>query len=245
MERRSLIIYCDNTPPSKELNGPSIDNSNYRTFLTSNLGGKWVDEEIKSMNNPSIKEVQDAVASHFNGAGYTFTIFTGHGGINPRQNDLQYLQLKDGNLSILELKNSAERQTIVIDACRTHLTVESVKSFALTESIYKMGAKSTREMFDKEIERCEKGLTILYAASKEEAARDSKSGGAYLVSLISAALLWEKRNKEALTLPLYEAHDLAKDFLSKHFPTEQHPQIEPDKRNNYFPFAVKYMTINL
>lgn len=70
MIRRALIIYCDNTP-SDPLPGPVQDNANYRKFLTSYLGGEWHSSEIRSLQNPTKLQVEQARQNFMKGADYT------------------------------------------------------------------------------------------------------------------------------------------------------------------------------
>jgi hypothetical protein len=121
MKRKALIIYCDNTPPSKKLDGPPKDNNNYRRFLTSNYGGAWEPGEIESIQNPTINEVAEVI-NHMNGMDYTLTIFTGHGDM---QKDnwgswQQYCQVLDGEITVHNLKSDSKKKTVIIDACRKY-----------------------------------------------------------------------------------------------------------------------------
>lgn len=54
MNRKALIIYCDDIE-SGFLSGPTVDNTNFRNYLTSYCRGDWYENEIKSLNNPSIR----------------------------------------------------------------------------------------------------------------------------------------------------------------------------------------------
>lgn len=240
MIRRALIIYCDNTE-SGELSGPPFDNEHYRNFLTSNLGGRWYDKEILSLRNPKSTRVIRAVREFMNDADYTFTIFSGHGFLNSDENNRQYIEVADGNISILNLRTTAKRQTLIIDACRGYYspTNEMLKSFTEYYEYFSGEPISTREIFDKAVLMAEEGLTVLYAARKNQSALDTDNGAAYLLSLIRIAEIWEENDNKNNILDLKAVHNLATKYLSTHFDTIQIPSMNQEKRLRYYPFAVK------
>lgn len=242
MERRALIIYCDKTA-SGALNGPDVDNENYRGYLRSNLGGDWVDEEIKSLHNPTVSEVKSAIENHLKGADYAFIIFTGHGCTNSTD-DLQYIELMDDDMPISEFKKSnVLKQTIIIDACRTYALLNLTKAFGLVEENLSTYGKSTRALFDKAVSVSDIGTTIMYAAGKGAAAYTSKEGGLYLRHLVKIANAWKENNKHDNVLSVLEAHNLTKKFLWEYTDSSQIPEISEEKRKIYFPFAVKFTAL--
>lgn len=245
MKRRALIIYCDDTS-SGELTGPPFDNDHYRSFLTNNLGGRWDDKEILSLRNPKTALITKAVREFMVGADYTFTIFTGHGFLNTDENSRQYLEVADGDVSISSLRTTAKRQTIIIDACRGfHSPSRAIlKGFSEVFEHLMGDPYSTRNIFDKAVMRAEEGLTVLYAASRNQTALDTDNGAAYLLSLLHIAEKWEKVDKRTNIIDLKVTHGYAKKYLSENFDTIQIPTMNKEKRINYFPFAVKVTSIN-
>lgn len=244
MRRRALIIYCDDTS-SGELPGPQFDNENYRNFLTSNLGGKWDDREILSLQNPTSSRIKQAIDGFLDGADYTFTIFTGHGFINTDENHRQYIEVLDGDISILSLKTTAKRQALIVDACRGFLSPsESIlKSFSEMFESFSGDQYSTRELFDRAVMRAEEGWTILFAASRNQSALDTANGAAYLLSLLKIAESWSEFDKRTSIIDLKVTHGRAKTYLSENFETIQIPSMNIEKRLISFPFAVKLTTI--
>ncbi len=242
MKRRALIIYCNDTS-SGPLKGPKEDRNNYLKFLTSPLGGHWTRKEIFILHNPTIAQVKIAVINHLNGADYSFTIFTGHGEMRPGiASNIQYLELWDGDLSVLQLRNNAPKQTIIVDACRGIRKETDVEFLGLLEHLEESGfagPESTRQLFDEEIDDCEDGLIVLYAASENQTALDTQNGGAYLLSLLVTAEEWALDNNHNNILPIDVAHEWASNFLNENFDTIQVPEIRGQKRRNFFPFAVK------
>jgi hypothetical protein len=242
MIRRAIIVYCDKSP-SGDLKGPYQDNIKYREFLQSSLGGHWFDTEISSLRNPTGIEVRRAIQTLFYGADYTFLIFSGHGCIE-RDSGTQYLEVADGDLSVLELRTNAIRQTLIIDACRGYFSfpVATTKSFSESISGF-TGNMSTRDLFNKAVLAAESGWSILYSADVDQSASDSDDGGVYLFSLLTIAKLWKDDDREYTVLPLNFAHEIAKNYIPRHYKTIQNPVMEQERRKVYFPFAVKFIPI--
>lgn len=241
MKRRALIIYCNNTE-SGSLNGPIADNLNLRNHLTSYLGGHWFESEILSLNNPSIELVVAAVNNFLNNADYTFTVFSGHGFMNTDVNNLQYLELSNGDLSILKLKTNARRQTMIIDACRGFYSPSQqtlVKGLRGFSEAFIGDPMSTRTLFETGVLSAEEGITVLYAAYQNQSAGDSDKGGLYTYSLLKACKNWEERDRNFNFLNLKDAHTAGTLYMHNNFITSQQPTMNEEKRMRYFPLAVK------
>jgi hypothetical protein len=243
MIRKALIIYCDNTE-SGFLNGPSVDNTNLRNYLMSHCGGDWYENEIRSLNNPTIQQVKNAVNLMIN-SDYTFVVFSGHGWINVDEDFTQYLEVADGDISINELITDADRQTILIDSCRGFLSpiTESFnKGLSGTIRAYS-STISTRTLFDSLVLKAEEGISVMFSASENQSSVDSIKGGAYIYSLLSVCRNWFVNNKTENYLSIKNAHNLAIPFMETKFVTKQKPVMNSEKRLRYFPFAVKFTTI--
>ena len=70
MNRKALIIYCTETD-SGPLIGPQMDNKNIRAYLKSDVGGQWYDDEIISLETPTISEIEDCIAEEFYNVDYS------------------------------------------------------------------------------------------------------------------------------------------------------------------------------
>jgi hypothetical protein len=240
MKRKALIIYCDNTPSGK-LIGPALDNKNYTDYLKSSLGGNWLDNEILSLPNPTIQQVTQTINTQLKGVDYTFIVFTGHGYINLDDNEIQYLEVSNGDIPIMNLITDSKRQTLIIDSCRGRYSkISEKKSMRFDEYLnFKGSINNTRLIFENAVMNADEGLTILFAASKNQTALDTSKGGAYLFSLIEVAQNWGISNQFKSTLFINEAHHLAIKYLNENFPTIQMPTMNGEKRNNSYPLAVK------
>lgn len=243
MIRRALIIFCDDTD-SGSLSGPVADNNNLRKHLTSQLGGEWYGSEILSLNNPTKRQVLQAMRNHINEADYSFIIFSGHGFINTDDNNEQYIELQDESISINILVNSCRRQTLIIDACRGYYSEKRLFSKGLTGVFDSHKPRtSTRKLFNHHLNNCEEGLSILYAASENQTAIDSNQGGAYLFSILKACELWSQHDTKRQKFSIKDAHNNGTIFMHKNFKTIQKPVMQPEKRMRYFPLAVKWIPL--
>lgn len=240
MIRRALIIYCDNTKSGK-LEGPSQDNINLIKHLTDYRGGEWYSYEILSLKNPSKMQIDTAVIDFLNVADYSFTVFSGHGYINSDE-EMQYLEVADGDISIQKLISKSDRQTLIIDACRGYFkptNEDFIKASRDYSESFTGDLVSTRLLFENSIMAAEKGISALFAASENESALDTDKGGAYLYSLLKSSQGWyEAKNRESV-LDIREAHTLGTKYMNIKFLTIQNPVIIPEKRLKYFPFSVK------
>lgn len=244
MNRRALIIYMADSPSGK-LEGPSQDNENLREFLTSRLGGDWYSNEIISLKNPTIKKVQDTILT-FSGYDYSFIVFTGHGELEEYEKN-QYLELMDGEISVKELITDCPRQTMIIDACRGYFPkrqrlLEKSMNFSMGMESFERNI-STRQLFDDNLAKAEKGLTVLYAANENQSALDTNLGAAYISSLIGSAQEWERTSKNETVFSLKSVHGKSVEYMRKHFVTTQVPVMNHEKRLRYYPFAVKFTTV--
>lgn len=241
MKRKSLIIACDNTA-SGPLRGPQKDYENLRTFWMKREGGLWYDKEIEYLLNPTIDTVKDKINQM--DADYTFVVFSGHGGTNQRDGQ-QCVELADGDLYVGDLITKADRQTILIDSCRTlfcdNPTVnerEYVQESLFSKASLLYTDEQVRTIYEELVLQCETGITLLNSASENEASVDSKQGAAYICSLLKSANIWKSQTRTLDVLRLDEVHKLACMSIKRDFMTNQHPQIRPEKRRWYYPFAL-------
>jgi hypothetical protein len=152
----------------------------------------------------------------------------------------------DDNISISNLISNAKRQSLIIDACRGYYspTEEILKCLTESHQYFSGDPFSTREIFDRAVLRAEEGLTVLYAASKNQTALDTDNGAAYLLSLLRIAELWETNDKKNNILNLKVTHDFATKYVSTQFDTIQVPTMNREKRLRHFPFAVKVTSLS-
>lgn len=241
MKRRAVIIYCDNTL-SGPLIGTTSDAKNLKSLLLSNLGGNWYPEEILPLRNPNAKSVKEAITDFCKDADYTLVYFSGHGGTEKNRNVLS-IELSDCQFSTKGLVTGAARQLIILDACRTfytHVIDEGDIPF-IGDIMPWMFSGSTRELFDVSVNRCEKGITVVYSCDYNESSIDTNIGGAFSSSLFISIRNWGCSGDNREVLSISDAHRLAVKLMESNFLTGQNPVMQRESRINYFPIAVRIL----
>lgn len=118
MDRKAIIIEASQVPNQKDLNGARKDVVNWVSFLTSNLGGKWSQDEITVLNTPTKQALVKAFSNIT--TNYLFVVFSGHGG---SENGKEFICLKDECLPTCCLKillyEHSPKATLILDCCRS------------------------------------------------------------------------------------------------------------------------------
>ncbi|MCX6168664.1 MAG: caspase family protein [Ignavibacteriales bacterium] len=247
IKRRAIIIgnpgeigavnYCD---------GVNKDLQNYKSFLTSPLGGLWYDNEIEVLLKPNLKKTREALGK-LKDYDYTKVIFSGHGEYSSSVKSTILELNKVETIDLNELRKGSPRQTIIVDCCRKIAKSVLVKSFQermIKLSDHVTNKQSCRMYYDKCIEECTEALLVLYSCNIDEVSNDdSARGGYYSFSLIDSAEEWENNDStdtskfyNIFSLPV--AHEKASIKTKRLSGDRQNPQIEKPKEEKYFPFAV-------
>jgi hypothetical protein len=143
MKRNALLI-----GNSDGLEGVKIDIRKFRYFLKSRVGGKWKDEEITEIPNPSKFHLQQLIYN-LKRMNYDFSIiyFSGHGKY-VRDTELVLNKNKEC-ISESELKGISTRQISIFDCCRG---VESA-NLRLVENIRVL--EEQKKQYVSELRLCE------------------------------------------------------------------------------------------
>lgn len=117
MKRRAIIIEASSVSEENYIYGAKKDASNWVKFLTNDIGGDWLKNDVTVLHTPTKAEVIEKLTE--SSSDYLFVAFSGHGGI---ENGDEVICLKDGACSILILMNLIRRQsskaTLILDCCR-------------------------------------------------------------------------------------------------------------------------------
>lgn len=236
MTRFALIIGCPGIPDRpKYLPGVEFDIQNLYSFLLSPMGGAWQDNEILVLRNPDRETVKVIVANII--ADYSLIYFSGHGYFKNHT----YVGVSDGNISIRELQTICPRQMIIVDACRSF--VPSQLSGFIGEQALTFPSSLThqnaRAQYDYYLGMSDLGIIEYYSCAPGEASRDSEAGGIFTLSLLESAINWVNTFGPHSILPINGAYYLTNHHLENNFITNQHPQMYGEKRQNWFPFALR------
>ncbi len=238
--RKALIIAA----PGKGkyfLEGVLADVNNYKSFLKSGIGGNWFDHEIEQLINPKANDLQ--IKLNNTNTDYSFIVFAGHGGYK-REDGKDYLEINDDEFfEALRLRTNSKRQTIIVDSCRTQMALLNSMGKSLT---LESGGDSAqkRSLFDAHLMKCEEGIIRIFSTSKDQAAEEDKDGGLFSSSLIKVSTDWANaRNSGDNILDIKDAFDLA-CIKMEDVTHIQKPEINPGRRNYFFPFAIHKNPVN-
>lgn len=198
--RKAILIGCPGKG-KRFLSAVEFDLANVKNFLLSNRGGRWFENEIIVLDNPSITTLLNIIQASI--ADYVVVYFTGHGWANHHE---KYLCLKDGDIEDLLLLNQSPRQRVIIDACRK-IPLHAISGLP-KEDIYLHadGNYPARELFDKYILLSPVGQTIIHATSHNTEAYANQTGSHFTESLLNACYSVSTQNYFPLNI---------KDVLNK------------------------------
>ena len=232
--------------------GVLVDIQNYKTFLTSPIGGWWAEDRIIWLDRPTKSLLRESLRS-LTQYDYSFIAFSGHGWFS-KADDATALILKRGeNISSLELQQDATKRTIVLDCCReirneSALLERHVKYAEFSAELNKRSpdGRLCREKFFKDVKSASPSIVTLHSCSPAETAGDDeRTGGHYTSRLVAGANMWAagiSKNTLSNTAEVYTvvaAHTKATDALRARYNGRQNPLIDkPRTEQNYFPFAV-------
>jgi hypothetical protein len=257
MTRKAILIESSNVKGLTDLPGARLDISNWKHFLTSELGGAWSDSEIVTLNKPFSSDVEKALA--IDSDSYCFVAFSGHGS----DGSVALNDILD-EFAITSLKPKTNRATLIVDACRgvadpvallANLKVamanESITKAVAVEALQGRStvfcsameesriynrlqrAASNRSRWETALNASSSGVVQMLACAKGQAAGENPSAGGYYTSLLmQSAERWDKRTTQASIHSTKDAHDYAVTKL----PSQQTPEYLPSWLA--FPFAV-------
>jgi hypothetical protein len=240
MKRFALLIEASEVPNEDKLPGAKADVANFREWICSKPGGAWFTTEIVELHTPTLSEVKKAITA----AGkmdFAFVTFAGHG-IHSQELDETKACLRDGRMVIRDLIPNVERCTIVVDACRNVVSERLLESieFSLARQKYMKFAedRNARRDFEVQVAKAEKGYEFLYSCGLNESAGDTPTGGFFSWYLVQGGNEFAQRNEGGKNWYSVKSafNFAAKKTTERHRP--QHPQFEPGRRTEHFPFAV-------
>jgi hypothetical protein len=253
MKRRAILIEAGKARGQEVLNGPPIDVSRLRRWMSNNVGGAWDDADFEELHNSDEKAVKAAVA-RAKGNEYAFVAFSGHGWISHNTLTGKYTQmviLGDGkSVSLDTLRPDVAKCTILCDACRV---VEPYVTLSATfaESLrYKKAAERAfprfmyRDTFDRAVKDAGDGAFFMFGCAVNECCyEDTFNGGYFTGAIIDEAGTWAESARVSSIYNVESALARATPVVSaraQRFNPPQNPTGGGENRNkgNRFPFGV-------
>ena len=264
--RFALIIESSNVSGEKDLPGARADAKNWKSFLMSNLGGAWNEDEIIVREKPEAEWVRRIIRNHADG--YMFLVFSGHGQMVLDRTTWTYkscvcLNNKERDVGIDSIMPQ-HKGTAVFDCCRGMPQSGAFakcgrvlnESFALdglsNESVALNAMKSyirarCRHGFERGIDSLDSFRAVkMFACSEGEGAgEDPSAGGFYTSLLIGSARDWEcaDQKRGGILIPgvnvlsTYEAHEIACIGVMAKTKGGQVPKYSPS--GQAYPFAIR------
>ena len=229
MTRRAYLIggsYLE------ELAGVRADINAWKEFLHSPVGGSWDEGEIVDLSEETFVSIKGELAFGrlFD---YSLLCFAGHGRatVDSDGYSTTIVQINDKEeVSEYDLNPKSPRCTMLFDCCRRLPTDAELESFAIKEGASKV-KYNTREIFDRAMSGCEKGLVRIYGTELDHGAADEKSFTRMMIKYSKAAV--ESCEDGVLRLP--DAVRGARNLLDE----QQTPVYRGGRRLGHFPFAIK------
>lgn len=231
--RKAILFGCPGTGENF-LSAVAYDLANVKKFLLSNRGGRWFENEIITLDNPTISTVLNIVQATI--ADYVIVYFSGHGFSN--HNDEKFLCLKDGEMEDLLLLSQTPRQRIFIDACRK-IPLHAISGLPEEERFSRAdGYYPARELFDKYIISSPVGQTIIHATAHDTKAYASQTGSHFTEALLNACYSVRTENYSPLKI-IDVLNRTALDLAKRGY--NQVPAITYNTGNLQIPFAFGFI----
>jgi hypothetical protein len=223
------------------LRGVTPDIVNMNNHLSSNKGGAWEQSEIKLFENPTRKELHDAMVGQYD---FAIIQYSGHGfeltssGTTLDINPYETVSLNDVHNWI-----SCPKRYYFLDCCRGIVVEEIKKStrfFSAMESDVSFIRDAYREKYNSSITSCENGTSIIYSCGLNESADedDNGKGGLFSLSYFRSANSINNIPKDEY-YSIQAIFNMAVERMRADFPmADQNPMMKAERRNRYFPFLI-------
>lgn len=246
--KRKAIIIAAYSSKHGYLPGAKEDIALHKGYLSSSLGGAWEDGEITVLENPTSKQVRDALQSAKD-MDFAFIAFSGHGEhhIGKQLSDTSLCLNDNEEMYVGDINPGNRRHVVLVDACRKVVLLEMKKAadvIALAANrayaVDWMYRYKCRALFDQELTQAEEGRVIIYSCDLNQAAGETENGGVFTEAMINGSIAWRdlsgalkaEAQSEVLDIPL--AFELAKTKV----PKPQTPVLHNGRRIRSFPYGV-------
>lgn len=241
MKRHALLIGYSASDLCTEstITGVLKDLEDYKNYLIQPRGGAWNEDEITILNAPSKANLKRELLSlRLKGVDVSFTVFSGHGSYNQKEQCRELLINKNETFLSRDLLGIAKREILICDSCscicnesieqNSRMRLEAVN---FSESIKPAARKKYEELCLKR----EPQTICLYAAKKGTYAEDD-NGGIYTQALL------EILQGAHSTISIVKAHDDACHLVRlrtlKGDGSYQEPARQTTKVLEYLPGAI-------
>ena len=246
---------------SEYIDGVNLDLINFYNYIRSDIGGAWMQSEIKLFLPNEINKTQllDCIRAQGH-VDYWLIFFSGHGSSD--QNGDDFLEVKPESLDddwlcyIREIVNAVgyTRMALITDACRSYYPINEsaenskIRYFSDGGRISSLDSLRYREIYNNALKELPSpSYYIAQSCNSLEVSNDSgEYGGEYISALIEKAkglakvarvLKDMKRDTTPAVISLSSAHDAAVPVVVQKTFNTQHPTFRGPKSKRP-PFAV-------
>lgn len=268
IKRFAIIIESGDVRGLRDLPGARQDAENWRSFLKSNLGGAWIDnDEIYVVNKPKTCSVQALLRQHADG--YVFLAFSGHGFEEYNSSLGKFVPkicLNDDEQSVdVDKIIPASFGTAIFDSCRgvenarAHIsianeaialnkTISFSQKIAMDSALRMLNASSTnrqtikqlflRKLASKQMHDVVRMYSCGWDESAEDFEGDANAGGYYTTFLMRSAEAWQEERRNTQYYDVYSTKQ-AHDSACE-IMREVRPQQNPEYTPVWqsYPFAI-------
>jgi hypothetical protein len=173
--RRAVLIGCPGNPT-----GVKEDLFNMQSYLFSEQGGHWYDDEIDILINPSLDRLFTTIHSAI--ADYVLIYFSGQAYTDRAGNRM--LRLHDTDVSETFLLNTSRKQLVIIDAGRGYAAPGFQCGPELNHNTRPYPGSEARDIFDDFIADSQPGKVIIHSASRDQKVWSSVEGSYFTSALL-------------------------------------------------------------
>lgn len=245
--RRKCLIIQNPGGISDSLPGVKKDIKTFPSFIKSNCGGAWNDDEITVMPpNVSLSMIEKFFRDSTGDVDYFLIVFTGHGSFDEEYGPIYYL--KNGNYfnrDWLKEQVCHVPTMFITDSCQCIESLEKGgilehRSFsAITDGAQRMNYRRQYNNFLRELPR-DMFVTAASVSPGEEAGEDSNLGGFYISSLVDVSRsVFNDEDSEKGIYGIGYIHSLASEEVERLSDGKQTPYLEGYTRSHQPPFMIK------
>ena len=239
MTRQAILIGAPNVTP--HLPGVVQDLKDIKSFLLSNSGGAWREDEIVTLTDPSLKSVETYIqAAQLKD--YVFITCSGHGEHQiGKEIDQTFMHLnKNETISISKINPKNKRHLVVVDVCRGIVKVEERFKTFIESSMFNRTYDSFvdyRKVFDHAVMQCTEGRIVVYSCDINQSAGEDRKGGIFTQQLLNTSKNFKRNGGSYAIVDINQAFEVAKkETYDKNAP--QSAVMYAGRRRDFFPFSI-------
>jgi len=234
--KRKVYIIIGHPHNDKQKDSFNIFSNYYRIFFYDTSGGAYENEEIVILNQPTVEILKNEINRSKEDFG--IVVLIGHGAT--KENN-QLFQINENEIiKAGQLDFRFRKQIIILESCRDEIT--NIQTVDLSDKIPKfrdggiyrkpISRIKSKELYLEQLKKCENGLVICLACSRNESAENFY----YSSSLLQIGKNWHlNRENYSQILKINELMFLTRIQVSNKTQNRQNPEMLGIKD---FPFVI-------